>query len=244
MRRFLSSMLTALISVIVFLAYSGDITAQKLYLTQEEVADSKTLLPPPPQPGSPEFLADEYHFFQTKLLRDTPRGEQAVQDADMSDKALLKFADSFGLEITEEAMPQTYELLMRSKECFGGIGCKEAKEYYKRTRPFVYYGESSLTPESDEWMKTNYSYPSGHSANYYGLAYILCTLRPERQNEILQRADEGAYSRVIAGCHWMSDIKAARIIAAAVFARLQACDEYQSQFRKAQKEVRKGANCK
>lgn len=87
-------------------------------------------------------------------------------------------------------------------------------------------------------MKTNYSYPSGHSANYYGLAYILCALRPERQNEILKRADEGAYSRVIAGCHWMSDIKAARIIAGAVFARLQANDEYLAQFRKARKEVR------
>lgn len=239
MRRFLSPMLTALVSVIIFLTYSGDIAAQKLYLIQEEVADSKTLLPPPPQPGSPEFLADEYHFFQAKLLRDTPRGEQAVQDADMSDKALLKFAESFGLEITKETMPQTYELLMRSKECFGGIGCKEAKEYYRRTRPFVYYGESSMTPESDEWMKTNYSYPSGHSANYYGLAYILCALRPERQNEILKRADEGAYSRVIAGCHWMSDIKAARIIAGAVFARLQANDEYLAQFRKARKEVRR-----
>ena len=232
-------MLTVLISVILFLTCSENIAAQKLYLSQEDVADSKTLLPPPPQPGSPEFLSDEYHFFQAKLLRDTPRGEQAIQDADMSDKALLKFEESFGFAITKETMPQTYELLMRSKECFGGLGCKEAKEYYKRTRPFAYYGESSLTHWDDGWMKTNYSYPSGHSANYYGLAYILCSLRPERQNEILQRADEGAYSRVIAGCHWMSDIKAARIIAGAVFARLQASDEYQTQFRKAQKEVRK-----
>ena len=232
-------MLTALVSVIIFLAYSGNVAAQKLYLSQEDVASSKTLLPPPPQPGSPEFLADEYHFLQAKLLRDTLRGEQAIQDADMSDKVLLKFEESFGLAITKETMPQTYELLTRSMECFGGLGCKEAKEYYRRTRPFVYYGESSRTPASDEWMKTNYSYPSGHSANYYGLAYILCALRPERQNEILQRADEGAYSRVIAGCHWMIDIKAARIIAAAVFARLQASDEYQSQFRKAHKEVRK-----
>lgn len=37
----------------------------------------------------------------------------------------------------------------------------------------------------------------------------------------------------------MSDIKAARIIAGAVFARLQANDEYLAQFRKARKEVRR-----
>lgn len=241
MRRLFSSILAVALAVTALFAFPQYASAQKVkcYLSPEAFASSKTILPPPPQPRSPEFLADEYHYFQAKLLRDTPRGEQAIKDADMSDKALLKFAESFGFEITKETMPETYTLLMRSKECFGSYGCNEAKEYYKRTRPFVYYGESSLTHWDDEWMKKNYSYPSGHSANYYGLAYILCALRPERQNEILMRADEGAYSRVIAGCHWMSDIKAARVIAGAVFARLQADEEYAAQFRKAQREVRK-----
>lgn len=207
------------------------------YLTAEDVASSSTILPPPPSPGTVEFLLDEYYYFQSKLLRNTPRGDQAIEDADMGPSVLLRFEDAFGLKITEKNMPATYHVLMRAKECFGSVGCNEAKDYYHRIRPFVYYGESSLTSWDDEWLKTNYSYPSGHSANYYGLACIMCALNPSRQNEIYLRAEEGAYSRVIAGCHWMSDIKAARVIAMVVYSRLQTCPEYLSDFKLAKKEV-------
>ena len=112
-----------------------NLSAQPLkpYLSQEAVASSLAVLPPPPEPGSVEFLLDQYCYYQGKLLRDTPRGEQAVIDARMDGTVLLQFAESFGLTITQETMPQTYELLMRAKECFGTYGCSEAKNHYKRT---------------------------------------------------------------------------------------------------------------
>ena len=207
------------------------------YLTPEDVASSKTILPPPPEPGSVEFLVDEYYYFQSKLLRDTPRGLQAIEDAKMGETVLLQFEEAFGFRITQETMPATFHLLMRSKECFGSAGCNEAKEYYHRTRPFVFYGESSLTSWDDEWLMTNYSYPSGHSANFYGLACIMSALNPARQNELYLRAEDGAYSRVIAGCHWMSDIRAARVIALMVFSRLQSCPEYIEDYKLAKEEV-------
>ena len=207
------------------------------YMSQEAVANSLTVLPAPPEPGSVEFLLDEYCYYQAKLLRDTPRGAQAIVDAKMDGTVLLQFADSFGLTITQETMPQTYTLLMRAKECFGTYGCKAAKEHYKRTRPFVYFDEPSFTPQDERWLRGNGSYPSGHSANFYGLSYILCTLRPECQDAILKRGEDGAYSRVIVGVHWMSDIQAARIVAAAVFARLQTDEEYMAQWRLAKEEV-------
>ena len=208
-----------------------------LYLTAEDVASSIKLLPPPPQPGSAEFALDEYAHFQAKLLRDTPRGKLAIEDAVMEPYSLVRWKESFGLEITQETMPATYRLLVRSQECFGTLGCFDAKDYYHRTRPFVYYGEQSLTYWKDEWLKKNFSYPSGHSANYYGLACILSALNPARQIEIFQRAEEGAYSRVIAGCHWLSDTRASRLVALAVFARLQSCPEYLADFKRAKKEV-------
>ncbi|NLZ19046.1 MAG: phosphatase PAP2 family protein [Bacteroidales bacterium] len=221
------------------LSFPGSLAAQNLtpYLSQEAVASSLAILPAPPEPGSVEFLLDEYCYQRAKLLRDTPRGHQAVVDANMDGSVLLQFAESFGLEIRQETMPATYELLMRAKECFGTYGCSEAKNHYKRTRPFAYYGEPSLTPQSEAWLVHNGSYPSGHSANFYGLSYILCTLRPECQDAILKRGEDGAYSRVIVGVHWMSDIQASHIVAAAVFARLQADEEYKAQWRLAKEEV-------
>ena len=207
-------------------AFSLSAQPLKPYLSQEAVASSLAVLPPPPEPGSVEFLLDQYCYYEGKLLRDTPRGEQAVVDARMDGTVLLQFAESFGLTITPETMPQTYELLMRAKECFGTYGCSEAKNHYKRTRPFVYFDEPSLTPQDERFLRNNGSYPSGHSANFYGLSYILCTLRPECQDAILKRGEDGAYSRVIVGVHWMSDIRAAHVVAAAVFARLQTDEEY------------------
>jgi len=223
------------------LSFPAGLAAQSLtpYLSQEAVANSMTVLPPPPEPGSVEFLLDEYCYQRAKLLRDTPRGQQAIVDANMDGSVLLQFAESFGLEIRQETMPATYELLMRSKECFGTYGCKAAKEHYMRTRPFAYYGETSLTPQSEVWLVRNGSYPSGHSANFYGLSYILCTLRPECQDAILRRGEDGAYSRVVAGVHWMSDIQASHIVAAAVFARLQTDEEYKAQWQLAKEEVDK-----
>jgi len=206
------------------------------YLSLEDVAESQVLLPPPPQPGSVEFLLDEYEFHKAKLLRETPRGRQAVEDANMTDTP-RKFIEAADLPLTKEEMPATYELLKRSQECFGSHGCHGAKNFYKRTRPFAYYGEDSFTPQADAWLVNNGSYPSGHSANYYGIAAILCALRPARQTQIMMRADEGAYSRVIVGVHWYSDIRASRLIALSVYARLQACPEFMEQFRKAQAEV-------
>ena len=215
------------------------------YMSAEAVASSVATLPEPPQPGSVEFLLDEYHYFNAKLLRDTPRGKQAIEDAKMDGTVLLQFEKALGYKITEELMPATYHLLMRAMECFGTYGCNEAKQYYRRTRPFVYYNERSLVPKDEKWMKKSYSYPSGHSANFYGLGCILMALNPDRQNEIYNRAKEGAYSRVIVGAHWFSDTEASKIVAMTVFARLQSDPEFIADFQAAKEEIERITNkCK
>lgn len=65
----------------------------------------------------------------------------------------------------------------------------------EHARPFVYFGSHTLTLDDEVWLKTNYSYPSGHTANYFGLAYILSDLRPERSETLLRRAEQGGISR-------------------------------------------------
>lgn len=208
------------------------------YMTREAFASSKALLPPPPQPGSVEFLVDEYHYHHSKLLRDTPRGRQAIEDADLEDDSVFgRFAEAFGYLVSKEAMPATYHVLKKAQECFGTYGCDEAKLHYNRIRPYVYYGEHSLTPWYEEGMSISPSYPSGHSADYYGLACIMSALNPSRSAEVFARADEGAYSRVIAGCHWLSDTKASKTIALSVFSILQTDPEYLRDFELAKKEI-------
>lgn len=209
------------------------------YLSEADVSSSVKLLPPPPAEGSIEFLMDKIAYWEYYKLRfaDTVRARQAIIDADMSDKVLLQFKEAFGLEITKESMPETYLLLMRSKECFGSSGSNEAKRTYRRTRPFVYFNTQSLTPDDDWWMRQNYSYPSGHTANFFGLAFIMTDLRPECREALQKRAEQGGISRAIVGAHWASDVAAGRAIACAVYEVLQRNPEYQAQFKKAQEEV-------
>ena len=229
-------------SLLLALLWCAALFAQdfKPYLSEEDVKNSVQLLPPPPQEGSVEFLLDQvthWTYFRERTA-DPKRAQQAIDDARMSDIG-LKFKDAFGLEITEETMPETYRLVMSSRECFGSSGCSAAKRYYHRTRPFVYFSCPTLVPEDERWLRGNGSYPSGHTANFFGIAYVLSELRPERSEALLARANEGGISRLIVGVHWASDVAAGRMVAASVYEYLKENKAYRAQFKKAQEEVQR-----
>lgn len=233
MKRIVSFLLFSLLFV-----WASGAQEYKPYLSVSEVRSSLRVLPPPPQEGSIEFLMDKITYWEYYRLRtaDTLRARQAVIDADMSDPGAL-YSEAFGLTISKENTPETYLLLQRSMECFGSSGCDEAKRFYNRTRPFVYFSRTSLTPGAEIWLRRNGSYPSGHTANFFGLAYVLADLRPERNEQLMRRANEGGISRLIVGVHWASDVAAGKIVAASVYEYLKDNPEYRAQLEKARKEV-------
>jgi acid phosphatase (class A) len=59
-------------------------------------------------------------------------------------------------------------------------------------------------------------------------ALILAELRPEHASAILVRGREFGDSRAICGVHYMSDVEAGRLYAAAVVARLHADPQFQA----------------
>ena len=113
------------------------------------------------------------------------------------------------------------------------------KKHYMRTRPFVYFNEPTLMPQYEEELKTNGSYPSGHTIRAWAMALLLAEINPDAQDALLKYGYEWGQSRVIAGFHWQSDVEASKAIIAGCFARLHADEAFNADMQKARAEFKK-----
>lgn len=207
------------------------------YLQAEELPHAVQFLPPPPEDGSAAFALDEAMYRWGKTQREGERGRQAYREGvTNADSMAVQFSKAFGREISEKATPRTMHLLRRSIVTFRR-SVSAPKAHYMRLRPYVFYHEGTLIPEDEEYERTQGSYPSGHTIRGWGMALVLSTLCPERQNEIMAAGYEWGQSRVIAGYHWQSDVDASRLLASACFARLLSCEELRKDLAAAREEL-------
>lgn len=199
----------------------------RYYLDIDEVADSRMLLPAPPDTTSARFAYDREQYEWGKSMRNTPRGRQAVIDADLSDGWLDRtFSEAFGMKLTKENTPAIYKLMTKMKEDAGDLATRAAKQHYMRTRPFVLFNEPSATPDDEAALSKNGSYPSGHTAIGWAVAIVLSEIAPERVNEILKRGFETGQSRVIVGAHYQSDVDMGRVVGSGIVGILHANPEF------------------
>jgi acid phosphatase (class A) len=207
------------------------------YLTSEAAADSAALLPAPPAGDSAAFAFDQDVFRKTRTLKNTPRWTLASKDANLEfPQAAEVFSCALNVLITEESTPNFYTLLRRTLTD-AGYATYAAKNYYKRSRPFVINHEASCTPDDEPRLAKNGSYPSGHSSIGWAWALILAEIAPDRADAILQRGYAFGQSRVICGVHWQSDVEAGRVIAAAVVSKLHSDPVFLAQVAAAKKEL-------
>ena len=209
-------------------------------LTPQQMPNPIRFLPPPPDTASAAFEYDKAQYRWGKEQRmDSVRLAIAVRDADWSITCICReFSEPFGMTISKEATPAIYQLLYVALISTDQVG-KLPKAYYRRTRPYVYYGEPTIYPRDEEELRYNGSYPSGHTIEGWSAALVLMELNPERADTILARGYMYGESRVIAGYHWQSDVDAGRLAASAAIARLHADKRFQRLMRKARREYRR-----
>lgn len=214
--------------------------ADDLYLNAKEVPNAVYWLPAPPAPGSSQFMYDISQYYWGKEQRhDTLRAQKAIREAAYEVADMVpQFCEAFGFEISAEKTPAIYKVVYRGVETIR-LSATEPKATYMRTRPYAYFNESTLVPEEEEELRTNGSYPSGHTIRGWGMALILCEINPEAQDALFKLGYEWGQSRVIAGFHWQSDVDASRLLAAACYARLHTCKAYLDDMKAAQKEFKK-----
>lgn len=207
------------------------------FLKPDNIPDSLSLLPPPPQKGSADFAADEEAYRATRALRNTPRWTLAVRDANLNfPGAPEAFSCAVDIPITRTETPHLYDLMRRSLVDSARVTFA-AKDHYRRVRPFVVNKESTCTPEYEPELMKNGSYPSGHSSIGWTWALILTELAPGRENAILSRGYAFGENRVVCGVHWQSDVTAGRVVASSLVARLHADPVFRKEMAAAGAEI-------
>ena len=188
---------------------------------------------------SAKFLNDSAQYAWGKSVRESALGTQAVKDMSWELESYLSFfSDIIGIEISEKNTPSIYDLLK-----YGYVYAKSSVETSQSTnfflRPYVYYEEASLIPESDETYQETSSYPSAQATFGWTLGMLLSEACPDRQDAILKRAYEIGTSSVIAGYSWQSDTETGRELACAIVSLIHSHQGILYQVKLAQDEYAK-----
>ena len=212
----------------------------QLYFTEYELPNLVNCLPAPPDTIGEAFTHDIMRYMWGKTQRlDSVRLAQARRDAIWSlDTTRVIYSVPFGLEIDAEKTPEIYKLFVNGVSTIEQIRFRP-KAHYFRMRPYARFHESSIFPQDDEWLATEGSYPSGHTIRAWSAALILTEVNPDAAEALFHRAVESGESRVIAGCHWQSDVDASASAACIGYAFLQANPEYRAQAERARAEFRR-----
>jgi len=150
--------------------------------------------------------------------------------------AALSFQSTVGVEISEVKTPKLY-MLMRRVLTDAALSTYTAKHHYKRKRPFMVNNTPTCTPDDEEILRKDGSYPSGHAAIGWTWALVFTELVPVKMNAILKRGYDFGESRVICNVHWHSDVAAGRVMGAATVARLHGNAGFRRDLEAAKREI-------
>lgn len=232
----------ALFSATLLLALCAPLYAQhdeRTYFSIDEMPDLIKILPAPPDTTGNDFINDISRYMWGKTQRLNPeRAAIAIRDAAWQNEDVFKeYSIPFGLTLSKEGTPAIWEVLDRGVSTIGLIRIRP-KAFYMRKRPFMRFNEHMLSSWEEENLRTDGSYPSGHTIKNWSIALILAQINPAAADTLFKRAYMAGESRVIVGAHWQSDVNAGYLAASIGFAKLQSSPEFQAQMAAAQREFR------
>ena len=179
-----------------------EVKAENYKIDQAYSSKWEDLLGLPPAPGSYEEEQDVATLMNFQNTRTKSECADAASEESVSLKSFFG-GDHGPLSKKEVKKLQLFFLKYFLKS---GIASAEAKNYFKRPRPFVSF------PQIHPCIKlaNGLSYPSGHTTVSRVMAYALSLKFPERRELFMKRADEIARDRMLGGVHYPSDVRAGK----------------------------------
>lgn len=182
------------------------------YLFPDKLPDTLSFLAPPPAAGSAQARQDLDQRAAALKLHGTPRYALAAADARRDhDTTVSAFTCALGTGISAARTPQLYKLLANVRLDVRASSYK-AKARYRRQPPFELYKSKTCSP-ADEVLAKPSSYPEARAAVGWAYAMILAEVSPGRAQQLNQRANEFARSRLICDAAWKSDLDAGLALA-------------------------------
>jgi acid phosphatase (class A) len=217
----------------------GQAERPKPYLAAGAI-NGAAFLPVPPSPGSATQAADTAAYRDALSVVGTPRWAQATADDDDSTEAVYRnYACALDAGLHKGMVPTLDRVLDRTWADAVQVS-EAAKPSFQRPRPFV--GDDPNTPlciamSPERRAKPSTSYPSGHATLGFLRGLILAELAPDQADPVMARTQSFVESRRICRVHHASDLDAGRVLAAALYARLQASPEFRDDMEKARAEL-------
>ena len=207
------------------------------YLNTADLPLRLALIGATPKPDSAALARDEEARRAALALRGTAREALAATDAELSFPGPANtFSCAMGTQISEKTTPHLYTLMQRTLTDAGG-STYAGKNAYNRTRPFVVHDEGTCRKDMEPLLRTDGSWPSGHSAAGWAWGLILAEVNPARATELMTRGLAYGQSRVICNAHWQSDVDAGRIMGAATVASLHSNPAFLKDLAAAKEEI-------
>ena len=196
--------------------------------------DPSRMLPPPSQDGSDLQKADLADVRRVYKSRTPERRTQAEWD-DKHESAELFFA-TLGPGFYLARLPATAKLLT-AVDAEQEMAATIAKRYFKRKRPWA-IDPSLVACDYATNAPPLTSYPSGHATLGYTVGFVLAALMPEKSQAILGRAQDYAYSRVVCGAHYRSDIEASHVFGTELAMMMMQSPKFTPLFRASRNELK------
>ncbi len=173
------------------------------------------LLPRPACETCPKTRVELDELLDIERTRTAKAEEHASADAV---RTLNQFLAGTDLPFDKEAL-SACEDFFRDRASETKPAVEAAKDAFCRPRPFRTLG-NALHPPAGSRPERGYSYPSGHAAYGAFVGFLLASMLPERAATLYNRVEDYAYSRMVLGVHFRSDVDAGKLIGAALAANI------------------------
>jgi acid phosphatase (class A) len=197
-----------------------------------ETSDFVAIFTPPPARDSPATRVELDELLELQKTR-TP-AEVAAARADRKTE-IQRFYGALGFPDGADPHLPLLQALAEHVEDDTRPYVRAAKDKFRRLRPYEI--ESRLEPCIDN-VRGDLSYPSGHADYGYVMAYLLRDMVPERDVQLMTRANAFARQRLVCGVHFRSDIEAGRKGAQWLASALSADPAYRNDANAAMAELR------